>query len=513
MQSLLKISVKKGAQGFGFILSNQSPCVVSSVIEGGPAEIATLKSGDEVLEVNGQNVSRSSHEKVVRLILKTSVDWVVLKVKRCCEQSEFQEESLEVEEDSNEFHNNIIKTVDRVVEDMKSGSLFQSYEVPEIRKPSVANKSSKVSLMGRYESLGDNESPCLPYESPNSKSANEGYRDTKNETGDSSPRKASVEQHLYPKSEIIKNSIFKVVVGYLRTIELPTGSNLPSASLNAINSVVGSLHLSSRKINQQLLMVVSFDGVRLVNIDGHTITTYPLKMLAFTCSCPEDSQYFGLVTRKFLNEDHRVTNVYDKNRFGKSQVNSCLIFMVDKDISEHAKHQNLAHKFGISCTRNMKMEACEEFPCVASEILHALDSLFKVRSRAGSFSDCSRGCPTPPMRGAIGLRPNKKDIMDDLSLIQRLKIKEELAAQQKAKDDSDLDSYLFESSVNGFDDALYIEEDVFRQDSAESGKKNSRNLVSNLHAFCYIIIFPFSFVTRSLYVSISLKTLFSFTHN
>ena len=58
----------RGRFGFGFTLSGQSPCVLSSVIQGSPAERVGLKSGDSLMSVNGRNVATLPHNEVVKLI-------------------------------------------------------------------------------------------------------------------------------------------------------------------------------------------------------------------------------------------------------------------------------------------------------------------------------------------------------------------------------------------------------------------------------------------------------------
>ena len=62
------IELTRGQLGFGFTLSGQGPCILSSIVEQSPASKANLKPGDHVIAVNGQNVSKSSHDDVVRLI-------------------------------------------------------------------------------------------------------------------------------------------------------------------------------------------------------------------------------------------------------------------------------------------------------------------------------------------------------------------------------------------------------------------------------------------------------------
>ena len=65
---LKTVDVTRGRNGFGFTLSGQNPCILSSVIAGSPAERVGLVSGNCLVAVDGQNVSRMAHSDVVKLI-------------------------------------------------------------------------------------------------------------------------------------------------------------------------------------------------------------------------------------------------------------------------------------------------------------------------------------------------------------------------------------------------------------------------------------------------------------
>lgn len=66
------VDVVRGRFGFGFTLSGQNPCILSSVIAGSPAERVGLLSGNCLISVDGHNVSKLAHSEVVKLISQST---------------------------------------------------------------------------------------------------------------------------------------------------------------------------------------------------------------------------------------------------------------------------------------------------------------------------------------------------------------------------------------------------------------------------------------------------------
>lgn len=66
------VEVARGRTGYGFTLTGQNPCVLSCILKGSPADYVGLRSGDHILSVNDINVSKASHEDVVKLIGRCS---------------------------------------------------------------------------------------------------------------------------------------------------------------------------------------------------------------------------------------------------------------------------------------------------------------------------------------------------------------------------------------------------------------------------------------------------------
>ena len=68
LQGCKTVTVVRGKVGYGFTISGQNPCMLSCIVPGSPAELAGLKPGDLLYCVDGQNVSRYSHDDVVRMV-------------------------------------------------------------------------------------------------------------------------------------------------------------------------------------------------------------------------------------------------------------------------------------------------------------------------------------------------------------------------------------------------------------------------------------------------------------
>ena len=66
--ALRTVEVTRSRNGYGFTISGQNPCILSCIVSGSPADRTGLKTGDHLIAVNGQNVSRCTHDDVVRLI-------------------------------------------------------------------------------------------------------------------------------------------------------------------------------------------------------------------------------------------------------------------------------------------------------------------------------------------------------------------------------------------------------------------------------------------------------------
>lgn len=94
-QRLRTVEVTRGRSGYGFTISGQSPCILSCIVAGSPADLCGLKTGDYLISVNGQMISNSPHDDVVRLI-GSSRGMLVLQIAENYNSSDSSEDEYQV---------------------------------------------------------------------------------------------------------------------------------------------------------------------------------------------------------------------------------------------------------------------------------------------------------------------------------------------------------------------------------------------------------------------------------
>ncbi len=70
--NLKTVEVGRGRSGYGFTMNGQYPCTLGTIMPGSPGEAAGLTPDVCVMAVNGENVTRMSHEQIIKLIGSTS---------------------------------------------------------------------------------------------------------------------------------------------------------------------------------------------------------------------------------------------------------------------------------------------------------------------------------------------------------------------------------------------------------------------------------------------------------
>ncbi|XP_069488147.1 regulator of G-protein signaling 12 isoform X3 [Ambystoma mexicanum] len=365
------VAVARGRAGYGFTVSGQSPCVLSGVMKGSPADFVGLKAGDQICAVNEISVTKASYEDVVKLIGQCSgvLHMVIADGTNHVDTCSSDEEvgfydgkgCLKPKLDSKALG---INRAERVVEEMQSGGIFNMI----FDKPSVS------------VGISENSFPKpRPLSAPNFEIKPEGINHNPDVLSKEEIARVLNDDSLFinglenPEDFELDASILNVgmIVGYLGSIELPsTSSNLEYDSLQAIRGCMRRLR-AEQKIHSLVLMKIMHDCIQLCSDKAGVLAVYPAEKLAFSAVCPDDRRFFGLVTMQTSDDASLAQEDEAALR------TSCHVFMVDPDLFNHKIHQGIARRFGFECTADPDTNGCLEFPTSSLPVLQFISVLYR----------------------------------------------------------------------------------------------------------------------------------------
>lgn len=390
------VDIARGRTGYGFTLTGQAPCVLSCILKGSPAHYVGLRPGDRILSVNDINVSKASHEDVVKLIGQCTgvLRLVIADGNNHCDTGSSDEE-LNFTEDKVTWGNNKPKSkvlglnrAEKVVADVQSGGIFK------MLFDNTGSSRKYVRNCTQQQRQGSEKISGLPI-------GRKSVKKNHNSLSEDEVLKVLHDDPVFvnglenPDGFGLDASILNVgmIVGYLGSIELPsTSSNLENDSLQAIRGCMRRLR-AEQKIHSLVLMKIMHDCVKLFNDKHSVLALYPAEKLAFSAVCPDDRRFFGLVTMQMF-DDHNLAADGD----GGLRT-SCHVFMVDPDLCQHKIHQGIARRFSIECTPDPDTSGCLEFPPSSQPVLQFVSVLYKdigesfenARARAFLDGDSSDG--------------------------------------------------------------------------------------------------------------------------
>ena len=307
---LRTVDVMRGRAGFGFTLSGQNPCILSSVIAGSPAERVGLQSGNCLLAVNGRNVAKLSHHEVVNIISQCAASIRV----QVADTNNYNPEPSSSDEEDN----------------IKSRSKFGHRRVPVRREARPlaelnSNQTRELWLLNNQPPVvrperetvdhhqSDTESQCR--ERPavagtrhvRSNSADSSFVDIRHEpsprrgTNSNSQKRVelnpleelnigsdlnnffnhnlselrkSIKLHNHRKLNVdLSSAEYKAVVGYLGTIEMPEGISQSGGGLAEIRNCIRRLRVE-KKVHTLVLLCIFPSQVVLINHHGLKLAVF-----------------------------------------------------------------------------------------------------------------------------------------------------------------------------------------------------------------------------------------------
>eukprot|EP00118_Oscarella_pearsei_P004157 m.17291 g.17291 ORF g.17291 m.17291 type:complete len:1328 (+) comp27423_c0_seq1:288-4271(+) len=274
----------RGSHGYGFTLSGECPPVLTSILPDSASRRAGLVPGLLLLEVNGLDVTRFTHEDVVQLVARTT-DSVRLVVS----EPDFDVEVLLAE---------------------------------QARKRQAAAAAERNQRLGSAGSAGDESTASVPisqaYESP--------HFDGRDRKAMSSDRKSLTSHYIAvtgrqpgytPEANNDDLSVplyLRFLVNYYGSVQLPSAKTTPQGSVDTIRRCVERVQEVGRCAT--VTMEVTRSGLMLINTQGRRLLEISASLFAYSGLFLDDRRFFGMVTKPSREP-------------GSSRYALCHIFMSD----------------------------------------------------------------------------------------------------------------------------------------------------------------------------------------
>lgn len=344
------VEVIRSRAGYGFTILGQKPCLLSSIVEGSPADLVGLKQGDQIMAINGTDVSTALHETVVELIgsCKGPLRMVVHTEGRV-------------------FRNPILN-------DAKFGSGMKSgiYQKACVLR-TISDDSSRSSVNVNHAITTNQRPVSEPDMSQWSQHWNalaEQPKEEHSRAGDTDSVFTDGEEGN-PDWNMLNITL---VVGYLSSTELILNtSGSEDDCLKAIRERIRQLG-TEQDTHTLVMMKIMFNCVRLCDDTGAVLAAFPAENLVLGALCAEDPRFFCLVTTA-----HIVNGRVPDN--GPLRA-SCHVFFIDPELGNHEDHIGIAGRFGFDCTPDPDALGCLEFPQTPPDVLHFVTVLYSEMGEA-----------------------------------------------------------------------------------------------------------------------------------
>lgn len=360
---------------FGFTISGQQPCILSSIVRRSPADLAGLKSGDFLISVNGESVWQKDHEEIVALIGASESNQIRITIADNY-FSDSSDEDAAVQHFRPKYPHsksrpNRIQLQGRSSIDVHFPKYLESPPIPE-QHPRFAHHFASSNYL---------ELPPLPLFESHSvihspKARNNSDIFNVSAMISTSPLNAiQVNKSLMNNPE---NLSFRVIVGYLGTIEMPK-QIATSSKLQTVRSCIRKLRQEKRS-PALVLMNILPSCLNLLNSNNVILATYPSQRLNYVSSSSDNnSKFFGLVTSAVYQEEESFESLAMRQI---AISNSCHVFVIDTKLTCHIAHLPKAEKFNISCTKDLISNSCLEFPTNSEYICNLIRSMYNIKSPA-----------------------------------------------------------------------------------------------------------------------------------
>ncbi|CAJ1053775.1 regulator of G-protein signaling 12b isoform X1 [Xyrichtys novacula] len=435
------VEVARGRTGYGFTLSGQSPCVLSCILKGSPAEYVGLHSGDYILSVNDINVSKASHEDVVKLIGRCSgvLKLVIAETERHRRHHHHQRstgrhsasnvttasylDSCSSDDELDGFYDNGVNNnnnsrsgcgarggwykpkldskqlginrAEKVVAELQSGGIFNMiFENSSHSSGSSDKERSGASTSSKPRPLSDPEFP--PY-----------HNSTHFQSNPNLLSEEEMAQVLNDDSVFLDSDFRQLHLHQHEEQDLDVGDGgdlvlEPSEGILNVGMIVGylgSIELASTgmSLENDSLQAIRCSMRRLrAEQKIHSLVLMKV-MHDSVCLCSERGQVLATYPAEKLAfsaccpDDRRFFGLVTMQatddqedcyfRNGRDEEGSlrtsCHVFIVDPDLCHHQVHFGVARRFGFECTPDPDTGGCLEFPPSSQPLLQFVSVLYR----------------------------------------------------------------------------------------------------------------------------------------
>lgn len=403
-------NVIRGMAGFGITLFGEKPCVVSMVAFEGNAYRAGVRSEDEIISLNGRDVTESDHDEIA-CIVGTSLDMLLIEVYRRRPKLFLNDIGDFDFVQSQYSHRRCFGTIDR--SDIERGSSSSIGNVFEENHQKLNSKYSSLRSR-KFRSFVDDlhQSPMLldhqilanKNHDPHNFCENYKYKCGQNKlhrvtkhtiiSRDSRLSFSSTKscwlrsrrhEHIFRQNFISSlhavcdsqesdSYCLKRILGFVGSLEINEDPSNPSQRLNIVAHAVHFLESFSNKFCP-VVFIVNVDEVTIMTAGGDTLLFYPTGAVRFWSLCPTNRNIFILVTQE-------IQKFVDGHFPIERMETFCHVFIVEPLLSLHDAHARLIGEFYISCRTDLISGCCVEFPKSAIEVVKHISDIYKNSIKA-----------------------------------------------------------------------------------------------------------------------------------
>lgn len=190
---------------------------------------------------------------------------------------------------------------------------------------------------------------------------------------------------LIDSRECVPSLEYKIIVGYLGTIEMP--GQLTGPRLQIVRQCIKKMRQEKRQ-PLAVLMTILPHCMTLRNANNQVLATYAAGRMSFVSNGSQseterNQTNFGLITTAYYNTNGvMVSPSRAASSISSDAVvsNSCHVFMVNQKIVDHRVHFEKLSLFKIRCTRDPISNLCLEFPKDTDYVVNLIRSMYTLNT-------------------------------------------------------------------------------------------------------------------------------------